>query len=227
MTAADSTGEAAEADKMQSGTWKVLDSKTVFITLGEREYTMEFEDSRAEAVLTKPYRYNPSKMRLGSFHKGRFNIKYNRFMQTEKCFNDYYVFAGQGDKGDHQLWELVPVENTKYFNICCKGIHGGEAYLSLHHDSFKNLYHDGRYLLAGPEAQQRTAGKLKKEEDDKSMLKNFIIYPYEEDFSEVRFISADGLYMPYITNAENPGDISCRWKPDLYVLAASRDYSDR
>ena len=59
------------------------------------------------------------------------------------------------------------------------------------------------------------------------MLQNFIIYPYEEDFSEVRFISADGHYMPYITNAENPSDISCRWKPDLYVLAATGDYSDR
>ena len=180
MTAADSTKETSEEDAIKKGTWKVLDSKTVFINLidtsvngkkeSDREYTMEFEDSRAEAVLTKPYRYNPSKMRLGNFHKGRFNIKYNRFMQTEKCFNDYYVFAGQGDKGDNQLWELVPVENTKYFNICCKRIDGGEAYLSLNHNSFKNKYHDSHYLLAGPEAHQRKAKKLKKEEDDKNML---------------------------------------------------------
>ena len=59
------------------------------------------------------------------------------------------------------------------------------------------------------------------------MNQNFVIYPYEEDFSEIRFISADGLFMPYITNAESPGDETSRWKQDQYVLAAGKDYSDR
>ena len=122
MTAEDTSAETAAADRVKKGKFKVENPKTIFIELSDREYTMEFQDSRAEAVLTRPWRNNPSKMRQTDFFRGRFNIKYNRFMQSEKCHNDYYVFAGQGDKGYYQLWELENVEGTKFFRLRNVGV---------------------------------------------------------------------------------------------------------
>jgi hypothetical protein len=63
MTAEDTSAETAAADRVKKGKFKVENPKTIFIELSDREYTMEFEDSRAEAVLTRPWRNNPSKMR--------------------------------------------------------------------------------------------------------------------------------------------------------------------
>ena len=71
-------------------------------------------------------------------------------MQSEKCHNDYYVFAGNGDKGYYSLWDLEYVEGTKFFKLRNMGVDDEEVYLCLNHNSFKNLYHEGNYLFAGP-----------------------------------------------------------------------------
>jgi len=54
-----------------------------------------------------------------------------------------------------------------------------------------------------------------------------MIFPYEEDFSEIRFVSAKGHYMPYIASPESEKDISSTWNQASYVLAADKDFKEK
>ena len=59
----------------------------------------------------------------------KYNVMKNRFMNTPKLCDSYYVFAGPGDKGEDQLWQISQVDNSRYFIIKCKGKDGGRAAL--------------------------------------------------------------------------------------------------
>jgi hypothetical protein len=59
------------------------------------------------------------------------------------------------------------------------------------------------------------------------MLQNFVIFPFDDEFNEIRLISAKGEYMPYVALPENDKDQSSTWGKDSYVMASDKDFGNK
>ena len=106
-------------------------------------------------------------------------------MRSGKNGAKYYVFAGPAPKGDDFLWTISQVDNTKYFKIACKGKYKGQAYLSF----YGNEQETNQYMYAS-------------DNEDKQMAQRFTISPQDLKGEDLRFKTAQGNAMPYVSVAD-------------------------
>jgi len=117
----------------------------------------------------------------------RWNMKHNRFMNSSKAGQNYYVFAGDAQaSGASSLWYLSHVKNTKYFQIRSLASDGTHATLVVSDKMSKGA---SQYMYAS----------TSKDLNDSSY---FTIRPQDGTGQSFKFLSktcSDGkAYMPCI-----------------------------